>query len=299
MEKRDAKTSIGLPRALLYYKYQKFWPVFFEALGFEVKITPQTNKEILTKGCKIAETESCLSFKIYQGHIDHLINKQRPDYIFAPRIISLRKKHLSCPKFFGLPDLVKIQAEYTKIIAPEIDFNKESFQQSILKTGKLLNKSEKEIKQAYTKAYQAEMENWRKKAVSYDNSFKGSQKKIVLISHSYNLYDQFINLNIKKKLEKNQITVIHIDSVPYNFEATFSHWDFAAEMLNQVKTVIKRPINGAIQLSTFNCGCDSVIKEFIADEFKTAKIPYLSMMIDEHSGEAGLLTRIEAFLDTL
>ena len=63
--------------------------------------------------------------------------------------------------------------------------------------------------------------------------------------------------------------------------------------------IIKKRIDGAIQLSAFNCGCDSVIKEFIAEEFKQAKIPYLSLMIDEHTGEAGLLTRIEAFLDSL
>ena len=75
MEEETKKASLGIPRALIYYKYSKFWPVFFESLGFEVIITPKTNKEILEKGCIISETESCLSYKIYQGHVDYLINK--------------------------------------------------------------------------------------------------------------------------------------------------------------------------------------------------------------------------------
>lgn len=253
----------------------------------------------MTRGCQISEAESCLSVKIFLGHVDYLINQTKSDYIFVPRVISLRTKHLSCPKFFGLPDLVKLLSPDQKILFPIIDYNKKSFQQTVLKIGQTLDKSPKEVKKAYQTAYRAEMSAWQKKAKKYHQQIREKQKKIVLISHPYNLYDEYINLRLVKKIEDNGLVVITIDSVPYSFEPTFTHWDFAAAMINQVKKIANQNISGAIQLSTFNCGCDSVIKEFIADEFKRKKIPYLPLIIDEHTGQAGLQTRIEAFADTL
>jgi predicted nucleotide-binding protein (sugar kinase/HSP70/actin superfamily) len=288
---------IGIPRALFYYKQPEFWPAFFEELGCQVIVSPFTNREILEKGCQVSETESCLSVKIFQGHINFLLDKV--DYIFIPRIISLRRNHLSCPKFFGLPDLARLLSVEQKILSPTIDFNKESFQKTILKFGWRLTRNIFKIKRAYQKASAAEekaKEGLKEDYLAQINSF---QKKIVLISHPYNLYDDFVNLGIKDKLIKLGVRVIFIDRVPFEFRSTFAHWDFAAEMLNQVREISQQAIAGAIQISTFNCGCDSVIKEFIEAQFKAKKIPYLSLIIDEHTGEAGLVTRLEAFVDTL
>jgi len=58
-------------------------------------------------------------------------------------------------------------------------------------------------------------------------------------------------------------------------------------------------IAGAIEISSFQCGCDAVLKEFVEKEFRERKIPFLYLMIDEHTGEAGLQTRLEAFMDTI
>ena len=121
MPKNEQAIVIGIPRALFYYKYPVFWQIFFENLGCEVIISPLTNKEIMTKGCQISEAESCLSFKIFQGHIDYLLNKTQADYVFAPRIISLRKHHLACPKFFGLPDLINLLSIDQRILSPDIE----------------------------------------------------------------------------------------------------------------------------------------------------------------------------------
>jgi len=77
------------------------------------------------------------------------------------------------------------------------------------------------------------------------------------------------------------------------------HWEFGQEMLAQAREVIKKGISGAIEISAFQCGCDAVLKEFIEKEFKQKRIPFLYLFIDEHTAEAGLQTRLEAFFDTL
>src|SRR3989344_5081993 len=272
------KLTIGIPRALFYYKKPYFWPTFFEELGCSVIISPPTQREILETGCKNSEIESCLPVKVLQGHIFYLLDK-KIDYLFVPRIISLRENHSSCPKFFGLPDLAKlVSKKEVKVLSPTIDFNKEDF-------NKTAWQKEKQAKEELNK--------------NYLNQIESLERKVVLISHPYNLYDDFINLKIKEKLEKNGLEVLTIDALPFEFQTTFSHWDFASEMLNQAKEISKRAISGAIQISSFGCGCDSVIKEFIERIFREKKIPFLSLMIDEHTAEAGLITRLEAFVDTL
>lgn len=84
------RIKIGIPRALLYYKYGDLWENFFNDLDCEIVHSPETNNEILEKGKKLSVDESCLSLKIYMGHVDYLIGKV--DYILIPRIVCLKKK---------------------------------------------------------------------------------------------------------------------------------------------------------------------------------------------------------------
>jgi predicted nucleotide-binding protein (sugar kinase/HSP70/actin superfamily) len=53
----------------------------------------------------------------------------------------------------------------------------------------------------------------------------------------------------------------------------------------------------AVYLSNFRCGPDSFIVHYVNEEMKDK--PYLHLEVDEHSADAGMITRIEAFLDSL
>ncbi len=81
--------TIGIPKSLLYHRYNTLWESFFEYLDIDTITSPSTNKEILEEGIKYANDEACLSLKIYLGHIKYLANKC--DYILIPRIESLKK----------------------------------------------------------------------------------------------------------------------------------------------------------------------------------------------------------------
>lgn len=76
--------KIGIPKGLLYYYEKDLWINFFKKLGFQIVISDSSNKEILDNGNNIAPSESCLSLKLYLGHIINLKNKC--DYILIPRI---------------------------------------------------------------------------------------------------------------------------------------------------------------------------------------------------------------------
>jgi predicted nucleotide-binding protein (sugar kinase/HSP70/actin superfamily) len=295
--------KIGIPRALVYWKRPYFWENFFENLGFEVLLSPKTNKEIVEIGVKISDPETCFSNKVYFGHLKWL--EGNCDLIFVPRL--KRKGNFEyCPKFFGLPDLAKILVK-TKVLTETFDEKKEKFEESLVKLGKKLGKKKEEIKVAFQEALKKEKEIREKQEKEALEKLESNLKKIILLSHPYNLYDEYVNLRIKERLEKLGVVPIFIEDIPTpniepltsNLEHPQFHWEFAKEMTEKIDFILSRKIDGAIEISSFACGCDAVLKEFVEKKLKENKIPFLYLIIDEHTGEAGFQTRLEAFVDTI
>ena len=298
--------KIGIPRALIYWKRPYFWEEFFKNLGFKVLLSPKTNKEIIEIGVKVSDPENCFSNKVYFGHLIWLDGKC--DFIFVPRLKTNEEKLEYCPKFFALPDLAKILVK-TKILIETFDEKKEKFGKTLEKLGKKLKREKKEIEKAKKTALFQERELEERRNKEFFEKIESKKKKIVLISHPYNLYDEYVNLRVKERLEKLGAQAIFIDEVPVEvdhsaFKVQSSawpkfHWEFGKEIMEKREAVLKYKIDGAIEISSFACGCDAVLKEFVEKRFKENKIPFLYLIIDEHTGEAGFQTRLEAFLDTL
>jgi len=301
---------IGIPQSLVYFKKPYFWEAFFKSLGFEILLSPPTNKQIVANGVKIADPEACFSNKVYWGHLAWLDGKC--DLIFVPRLKTNKKKLEYCPKFFALPDLAKILVK-TPILTKTFDEKKESFERSLKKLGGKLSKNSQETRKAFDAARLIEKDLKEKERQAFMKKMSSEKQKIVLISHPYNLYDEYVNLRIKEKLEKLGTEPILIDEIyfknlnstkieiaknEHSFKIDF-HWEFGKEMVKKLKELFKHDILGGVQLSSFQCGCDAVLKELIEIEFRTRKIPFLYIIIDEHTGEAGLQTRLEAFVDTI
>ena len=294
--------TIGIPKSLFYWKRTYFWETFFENLGLKVLFSPKTNKDIVELGVKTADPETCFANKVFWGHLVWLDGKC--DLIFVPRLKANKEELEYCPKFFGLPDLAKILVK-TPILTETFDERKERFRETLLKIGTKLKKEGFEVERAMEKALQKEKEVKETERKEFFEKLKTGRKKILLISHPYNLYDEYVNLGLAKKLEKLGNEVLFIDQVPISSDssnftpAVKFHWEFGKEILLQINEVTNQNISGAIEISSFQCGCDAVLKEFVEREFKTKKIPFLYILIDEHTSDAGLQTRIEAFIDTL
>jgi len=292
--------TIGIPQGLIYWKRPYFWEAFFIELGFAVIISPSTNREIAESGIKASDPETCFANKIFWGHVKWLDG--RCDHIFVPRLKSNEEKLEYCPKFFALPDVAKLFVE-TPILSETFDERKERFENTLRRLGKKLKKKDGEIREAARKACLREKELRGEEAFS--NRIQSSTKpKIVLISHPYNLYDDYVNLRTKDKLEKLGMEVVFIDKVPGSGRKFVNdwpqfHWEFGKEIAEKSDRVLNYGIAGAVQISSFQCGCDAVLKEFVERNFKKNKIPFLYLVVDEHTGEAGLQTRLEAFVDTL
>ncbi len=292
--------KVGIPRALIYWKRPYFWEKFFENLGFEVVVSPKTNKEIVEMGVKISDPETCFSTKVYFGHLKWL--EQKCDFIFVPRLKANDEGFEFCPKFFGLPDLAKVFVK-TKILTVDFDGRKKTFEESVFELGKELKKEKNQIQRALSLAQLEEKVLKEKEEKQFFKKLK-EKNKLVIVSHPYNFYDDYVNLRLAERLKKLFFEPIFIEEIPsshihHHPSHIKFHWEFAREIMEKIETVLEYQVSAFLQLSSFACGCDAVLKEFVEKRVKEAKIPFLYLIIDEHTGEAGFQTRVEAFIDTL
>lgn len=291
--------KVGIPKGLLYYKYYPFFETFFTELGAEIITSPDTNKEILDIGVKHSVDEACLPVKVFHGHVASI--KDKCDIIFIPRIMQLDTREFICPKFCGLPEMVlnSISDMPKAIIYPIYASTEKELKKWVKTTGKLFTKNLTTIEKAYRSAIDAQ-KNY--KCGIRDN---GYNLNVALVGHPYNIYDNFTNMNVVKKLNKLGIGVIteeNIDSciiknqVKDLFKRPF--WTFAKNSYGfSTYLAENRKIDGLVYMSSFACGIDSVVIELIKD--RLGSFPVLILKIDEHTGEAGFDTRLEAFADML
>lgn len=315
---------VGIPRALLYYRLYPFWETFFSSLGIEVVVSGKTTKKLLKEGLKYAPDEACLSIKVAFGHVKDLIGKV--DYLFLPRLVSLERGTYICPKFIGFPDMVRSAFDN---LPPLIDtsFNLRRRPSNLFfpmyRIGRIFKKSFLTIHRAYKKAKEEEskyqsylrkgallpevLSSWEERRTLRPSNPKGNLL-IALVGHPYNLYDSFVNLNIIKKLEDLGARVITPEMVgPSEIRREANkipqaiYWSLGREIVGASFYLLEsKSIDGLIHLGSFGCGPDSFLRELIADRVrKYPGIAYLSLILDEHTGEAGIVTRLEAFIDLI
>lgn len=321
---------IGVPRTLAYFSYYPFWEVFFSQLGHEVVLSSPTSKAILDKGVREAVTDACIPIKIVHGHIAELAVKV--DYIFCPRLVSVRKygdfgTETFCPKFLGLPDMVRLCVpDLPPLIDVRIDLKKgkNEISQVCLEIGRILGNEPKDIEKAqvkatavqkkYTKFLQAEYLPEEAMQLAQTPGRIPSRKeteydlKIAVVGYPYVIYDTYLNVGLLSILQKEKVKVYTQDmlrnrvmnacgkSLPKNM-----FWYYSNRAVNGALYFMKQPdIDGIIHVTAFACGPDSMADRLIEIEtHRRSTKPFLSVTIDEHTAETGVRTRVEAFLDML
>ena len=128
--------------------------------------------------------------------------------------------------------------------------------------------------------------------------------KIMLAGHSYLVQEEYASLNLLKRLQEKADVVLahHVEN--RDLETQLSgirkklFWSHAKQIYGAGSQFAKdSTVDGIIYLTCFGCGTDSMIQELLAKNVREEHKPYMVITVDEHTGEAGLVTRLEAFLD--
>ena len=314
--------KVGIPRGLLLYRFYSLWTTFLKELGAEVVISPPTNKLIVQRGLTYGIEEICFPVKVFLGHCHYL--KDKVDFLFIPRLVSFCKNEYNCPKILGLPDVVRniFQIPQERIIDDEINMRDRGiigWRQGFIAVGQRFTSNHRKINTALQHAEEAHLEYRKKLKEGFfpDNlidrrpAFIPYQEKILLLGHSYLISDSFINMDILQKINTMGYSVITSDMIDIEKIRTAlkkipkpSFWTISNEVLGSALYSIQEKnssLKGFVHLVSFECGPDSLVGELIERWLKreSRSIPYLRLEIDEHTGEAGLITRLEAFVDMM
>ncbi|MFW2331801.1 MAG: acyl-CoA dehydratase activase, partial [Nitrospinota bacterium] len=312
------KVRIGIPRALYSYEHFPFWETFLTDLGFEVVLSGKTNHTVIKEAIETVKAETCFPIKIIYGHVLDLMKKE-VDYIFLPSTITASKSDSkfqtsqTCPMVQSSPYLLRAAIDYSagnvKELSAPVFFQRGV--ESLLKELGPLFKSEFNIKKGKLKtAIQAGIvaqdkfhlltKNRGKEVI---NQLKSEgERPVVLISRSYNGCDSGLNLDLPRKLLAMNKVAIPLDFLDLKEDEVVKsnpdmYWKSGQKMLSACDYIKNDPEIDAIMLSSFNCGPDSFINYHIEDRLKGK--PFLSLEIDEHSADAGAITRCEAYFDSL
>lgn len=317
---------VGIPRSLLYYKYLPFWKTFLTGLGLEVETSPMTNKQILSWGVEVAENELCVPVKAFYGHCMAL--RETADALFVPRVVSVEERAYTCPKFLGLPDMIDAVADQLQLpplLTPRLNQREKprefkwqliSFAQEEFGLSKLDAMAAIEEARTAQKRYQDSLVRGHSPVdllpMSKLNRTRWrppgeKRKRIGLLGHPYNIYDGYITQNLVARLEEMGAELVVPEMTDHHvlMDAATDvpkelYWTYEKEIMGAINYwTDKKMIDGVVYVLAFACGPDSMIQVLIEHRAKTYDVPMMSLTIDEHSGEAGLVTRIEAFIDML
>ena len=317
-ERDNEKISIGLPRGLMnYYQLFPFWRTFFEELGFNLVISDVSDRKIITTSLETMVSETCLPVELIHGHVLNLIDKN-VDYIFLPFVVNAKgsndnpTNNCNCPWVQSHPYLVKAaftdQKIRDKLLVPSLHFR--YFERAL----------KKELQKFFSEKFNLPKNNIvraidladeKQKAFELNVKLKGREVlksldknrwNLVIIGRPYNTGDPALNLRLVKKLRNMNVLSVPLDFLPLEEENIFEdyrgmYWPNGQKILQASRYIARTKNLFAIYLSNFRCGPDSFLLHFVQNEMKGK--PFMHLEVDEHSADAGMITRIEAFLDSL
>jgi len=305
---------------LLYFRYGRLWNSFLTALGAEVVESGETTRSILTSGVSKAENESCLPVKVFYGHV--LALKDKVDALFVPRLVSVKKNTHTCPKMLGLPDMAKSAVgNKVGIIAPTIDFHFGLWTnyRAVYSTGRRFTHNPMKIISAGIEAWKEHKSYLEKLTMGMDRKralegesdqrlCEGRELRVGVIGHHYNVYDTFTTMSLLERLGSMGVDVMTADMVPETLrELELAklpqeiYWSYEQEIAGAILACARyKLVDGIIFMISFPCGPDSIIRVLCEQEIRFMDtVPMMTLVMDEHTGEGGFLTRIEAFIDML
>lgn len=296
--------AVGIPRAMLYYRYGALWEAFFRELGVTFVLSPPGSRGILENGTKLAPDEGCLSLKMYMGHVEALIG--RCERIFVPRYSNYGYTELFCTRYEGLYDQARniFRSTGQRFVTCNIDAQKGSPEPKAFEQfGVELGFSARESRRAWREAARA-LEHQKKAEERAQKELAGKPgMKVLIAGHSYVLSDSYLGKPILDFLEAAGAVSLRADALEPDTArkacAKFSptcRWLVSEEIVGGV-LLWKEKADGIILVSAFPCGPDSMTNELLIRRIKG--LPILTLVLDTQSGMAGVETRIESFLDII
>ena len=316
-EEEAPRGTIGIPRVLNMYENYPFWATFFKKLGFQVVLSPKSNRKIYELGMESIPSESeCYPAKLSHGHVQWLID-QGIKTIFHPCVFYEHQEtdnaqnHYNCPMVVSYAENIKNNLEavtqgQVHYIRPFIAFTSEkTAADRLVKTAEEeWSIPEDEVREAVHLAWQEQIkakedirEEGRKQLEEMER--RGAYG-IILAGRPYHI-DPEINHGIPELIASYGLTVFTEDSLPLNPSPdrplrVVDQWVYHSRLYNAAEFVSKRNDLELIQLNSFGCGLDAVTSDQVCEILDKSNKLYTLLKIDEVNNLGAVRIRIRSLL---
>jgi len=313
-EYRDGEgtPSVGIPRGLLIYDYAPLFIGFLNALGAKVVFSGKTNKQTMEQATELSYTDSCFPLKLLHGHAASLDNV---DYILYPCAVRLGPKEgdenqkYSCPLVQASPFIIdQVLDLRAPLLVPILDFSRgnDGVINSLVGVAKQMGFSRRKARKAAIAGIESQAA-FEKARLEEGKSLlqqirENKQIGVVIFARSYMSQDSGANLGISEELARLGVVPIPLDFLPLNSVnireySDRPYWFYEAKHIAGAAITAQDPHLYGLALTNFGCGPNSFVLNLVQDIMGNKPLGQLE--IDEHAAEAGLITRLEAFVDTI
>ncbi len=298
--------EIGFPLTLTMSDYFPFWGTLFQALGFSVRTSDATRRQIVEEGLRHVPAEFCYPIKILFGHVHNLLG-QGVRRIFIPHLRMFTPPgettpRYACPYTQAAPYVVRgNMASDVDILTFEYPVDGETAQWVRTLSGEL-GIGRAEVEKAYRTAGAAQIafrDRCREAGEALLNDLRKNRRRgAVLIGRPYNTTDRYVNLDIARRLKGMGIEPIPFDFLPLGRDPLPALWDrirwgYGRRLVRAARVLKQHPHLGAVIVTNFGCGPDAFVDQYLEHELK--ETPHILIELDDHRAEAGVVTRLEAF----
>jgi len=305
---------VGIPLALAMYDMLPYWRTFLRVLGARTVLSDPTTRSHMERADDFMTTESCMPVKAGHGHVLDLIDKA-PDFIFLPTLVDRERPEgeetfrYNCPfvQVWGHVARagVDIESHGIGVLDPVIypSLGPRLMRDQLERMAGALGLPKRMIKRAHEAGDAAQAEyhsGLRKRGREILADLPGG-RGVVVVGRPYNTGDPGLNLDIAKKLRKMDVLPIPFDMMPLEDVDVLErwphmYWNYGRSVMAAASLVGDDDRLDMIYVTNFRCGPDSFLVKYVPEAVKGK--PYLLLEFDDHSADAGVVTRIEAYLDS-
>jgi predicted CoA-substrate-specific enzyme activase len=313
--RRNGRIRVAIPRVLVFHDLFPYWRTFFGNLDIELVVSESTNPRIVRRTLEQAPVETCLPVKLVYGHVIDLV-EQDVDFVFLPSVVNRENvapgqtANMYCPFIPAATHLVRAHVDVAdcqdKILQVPLHLSWEKVRDKELKRlADQLGVAKKRIGAAAAAAASAQREFYtalRRRGRDVLQDLDARRLAAVLVGRPYNACDPGACQDLPFKVRKLGVLPIPMDFLPLetvDVSARYGNmfWRSGQDILAAATIIRDNPRLHAIYLTNFNCGPDSFImsffREIMGDE------PFLALELDDHMADAGVITRCEAFFESL
>jgi predicted CoA-substrate-specific enzyme activase len=308
VDKKWRDYVIGIPRALSVHTLYPLYSWFFYELGIKTFLST----EVVHEGVARAESEYCFPAEIAHGAVQDCLNKDA-DYVFLPHFRDMPSYeddvHANfCPITQALPYYIEkafpdIDKKRWLPLVVSFKFGEGKALELFCEMTKQLGISEAETKAAFDTAMQKQ--NAFQEAVlvmgkeALEEARKSERPVIAVLGRPYNAFTPEANMGIPRKFTTRGYSIVPFDILPFHEEEIFPnmYWFYGQQDMKAARLLKKEDNIYLTFISNFSCAPDSFILHYI--KWVMGQKPFLILELDSHSADAGIDTRVEAFLDII